>query len=130
MRSAMLLACLLAVSALRTPLRTPPRSHQRALLRLCAEPEPSTDKGDAAETAEPAAAPAAPATENEPETVVLFGGGRGGGSPFGDKTSPIWQKPKPVEQGPDNTPEALKIVLDYLWVPFVVVGIASVLFGR
>lgn len=106
-----LLLALLATSAALsvTPLRTPqlralPR--QRAgTVQLVDEPSPE------AEATEPEPAAASPATgDDEPETVVVeFNMG------FGDKSSPIWQKPKyPDSSGDKETPAALKLVLDYL----------------
>ena len=108
---ALLLALLATSAALRmpvTPLRTPQLralpSQRAGTIQLVDEPSPE------AEAAEPAAA--SPATgDDEPETVVVeFGVG------FGDKSSPIWQKPKYAESSnlDKETPAALKLVLDYL----------------
>ena len=108
---ALLLALLATSAALRmpvTPLRTPQLralpSQRAGTIQLVDEPSPE------AEAAEPAAA--SPATgDDEPETVVVeFGVG------FGDKSSPIWQKPKYADSSnlDKETPAALKLVLDYL----------------
>ena len=115
------------------PLRTPMRLRTQ-VTRLCdgAQPEPAAQpaanvaatEAEAPERAETVVAtqPENAAAQPEPvvETVVVEFS-----SPFGDKSSPIWQKPKPVPQGPDTTPPALKLALDYLWVPFVLLGVLS-----
>ena len=69
-------------------------------------------EADAAEADAPVSLPA------EPTAVELE-------SPFA-KGSPIWQKPKNAEPtGPDNVPPAVKFALDYLWVGFALIALAS-----
>lgn len=103
---AALLALLATSAALSvTPLRTPQLRQRAGTVQLVDEPSPE------AEATEPEPAAASPATgDDEPETVVVeFNMG------FGDKSSPIWQKPKyPDSSGDKETPAALKLVLDYL----------------
>ena len=82
------------------------------------------EDGEASEVA--AASPAAAGTGAEPETVVVDFG-----SPFGDKSSPIWQKPKPVDSSGDKeTPAALKLVLDYLCKSPMLERLVGVMVGR
>ena len=91
-----------------TPRRTLPR--QRAgTVQLADEPQLVDEPSPDAEATEPAAA--SPATgDDEPETVVV-----GFNMGFGDKSSPIWQKPKYADASNDKeTPAALKLVLDFL----------------
>jgi len=91
-----------------TPRRTLAR--QRAgTVQLIDEPQLVDEPSPDAEATEPAAA--SPATgDDEPETVVLeFNMGFGG-----DKSSPIWQKPKYDASNDKETPAALKLVLDFL----------------
>lgn len=98
----------LTLSASTQPLRS--FSRQRVGVVQLVEPSPEVEASEAAE-ASPATEAAATTGDTEPETVVVEFS-----SPFGDKSSPIWQKPKPSSSGlPDKeTPAALKLVLDYL----------------
>ena len=98
----------LTLSASTQPLRS--FSRQRVGVVQLVEPSPEVEASEAAE-ASPATEAAVATGDTEPETVVVEFS-----SPFGDKSSPIWQKPKPSSSGlPDKeTPAALKLVLDYL----------------